>query len=165
MANKKPSRPSTPEIHTNPTILPPADPAVQEAAPTSNCLLAPGLKPGDPLYETARAAQTFAAAAKSAATRRAYKSDWKAFSTWCSTNSLAALPAEPATVALYLTALAGKGRKAATTSRRVISISAAHRNAGYKSLCDRSHPVVMETLQGSSRHARFATRMRFYSRP
>jgi integrase len=103
------------------------------------------------LYETARAAQKFAQSAKSAATRRAYNSDWRDFESWCSNNNLAALPAEPVTVALYLSALAGKGRKAATISRRVVSISVAHRCAGLSSPCDRNQTLVSETLQGIRR--------------
>jgi hypothetical protein len=59
-----------------------------------------GLKSGDPLYGTARAAQAFAVAAKSAATMCAHKSDSNDFATWCHTNSPVALPAEPATVAM-----------------------------------------------------------------
>jgi hypothetical protein len=149
MTDYKPQDTSTPENPVNPSNLPPSNPAGLGTAPTTQSELIPALKPGDPPYETARAAQTFAAAAKSNATRRAYNSDWKDFSAWCSTNNLVALPSEPVTVALYLTALAGKGRKAGTISRRVISISAVHRDAGLNSPCDRSHPVVLKTLQGT----------------
>jgi integrase len=109
------------------------------------------LDPNDPLYSTVRAAQDYARAARSVATRLAYNSDWKDFSAWCTENRLAVLPAEPATVALYLSALAEKGRKAATITRRLTSISTAHRRAGFPSPCDRSHTIVAETMQGIRR--------------
>jgi hypothetical protein len=44
-----------------------------------------------------------------------------------------------------------KGRKAATITRRLTSISTAHRRAGHFLPCDRTHTIVAETLQGIRR--------------
>ena len=46
-------------------------------------------------------AAAFIRQAKSAATLRAYGSDWRDFETWCKANGRAALPAVPSTIALY----------------------------------------------------------------
>src|SRR5580704_18442204 len=85
------------------------------------------------LSKTMRAAETFALAARSSTTIRAYSSDWKDFADWCAENYLPALPAEGSSVALYITALAERGRKVATISRRLVSIASIHRKEGYES--------------------------------
>jgi hypothetical protein len=57
------------------------------------------------------------AASRSAATRRAYASDWADFGTWCAGAGVEALPATPEAVALYLTALADAGANASSHPR------------------------------------------------
>ena len=52
------------------------------------------------------AAQGYASAATAASTRRAYASSWATFQRWCDEKDLVALPAEPASVALFLADLA-----------------------------------------------------------
>ena len=47
-------------------------------------------------------AEDFVRAAKSPATLRAYRSDWADFASWCQAHELCPLPAEPASVALYI---------------------------------------------------------------
>lgn len=84
------------------------------------------------LDDLADLAFTFATASKAPATIRAYRSDWQHFSTWCEAHGLVALPAEPSTVALYLTDMAATA-KVATLTRRLSSISQAHRTAGHES--------------------------------
>ncbi|HST91338.1 MAG TPA: hypothetical protein VLJ13_03990 [Brevundimonas sp.] len=66
-------------------------------------------------------------------TWRAYKSDFADFRTWCASQQPPAesLPATPATVALYLTALA-EVRKPSTIRRRLASISVTHQVAGLR---------------------------------
>lgn len=66
---------------------------------------------------------------KSAATLRAYGTDFGSFELWCHRHHLEALPAEPDTVALYLTACAEQGAAIATLRRRVVAISQAHKAA------------------------------------
>jgi integrase len=80
----------------------------------------------------AAAAAGYALGSKAVATRRAYKSDWAHFAGWCAMAGLQALPADPATLALYLTAHAG-GLKVSTLQRRLASISQAHKAEGLAS--------------------------------
>jgi hypothetical protein len=116
----------------------------------------PQLPADDPLYETAQAAGEYMKAAKAVATRKAYSSDWRHFLAWCEANHLAALPATPSTIALYLTSLARPGegekpRKAATITRRLTSINAAHKRAGLDSPATMNHRLVADTLHGIRR--------------
>ena len=81
-----------------------------------------------PLVEAAR---EFAQAAKSEATRRAYASDLRDFDSWCASQRRSPMPAEPETVALYITDLARSGRAASTIQRRLAAISQVHQLAGH----------------------------------
>ncbi|MCY0096974.1 tyrosine-type recombinase/integrase [Hoeflea ulvae] len=54
-------------------------------------------------------ARAYVEAASSANTRKAYAADWKHFNAWCRRSGLAALPANPQTVGLYITACATSG--------------------------------------------------------
>ncbi len=94
-------------------------------------------------------ARNYAAAAKSERTRRTYRSLWQGFVGWCETNALAALPALPSTVALYLTARADSGRKVATLDLDLAAISQAHKMAGYET--PRSSAEVKAVVQGIRR--------------
>lgn len=51
-------------------------------------------------------AREFATASRSDATLAAYASDLRHFSAWADAKGLAAMPADPETVALYLTSMA-----------------------------------------------------------
>lgn len=82
---------------------------------------------------------------KSESTRKAYRTDWKDFESWCRSKGLNSLPAFPATIAGYLISLS-KTHKAATLERRVISIRQAHSMAGYP--LDKNDCCVRETLRG-----------------
>lgn len=73
-----------------------------------------------------QAAQAFASRAISDATRRAYRQQWATFAEWARRNGLEALPAAPATLALYLTARAQGGAKVATLEQALAAISQAH---------------------------------------
>jgi integrase len=84
------------------------------------------------LAELAEEAFRYAAASKSPATIRAYRSDWADFTGWCACRSLTALPASAETIVLYVTDLAGVA-KVATIARRVAAISQAHQAAGHES--------------------------------
>jgi site-specific recombinase XerD len=76
------------------------------------------------------AVDAFAASAKSAATRRAYRSDARDFIAWCVGQGVAPVPAEPRTVCRYVTALVGRGLSVSTVDRRVAAITALHRAKG-----------------------------------
>jgi len=90
------------------------------------------------------------AASKSAATKRAYASDFGAFELWCHQYGLAALPAEPDTVALYLTAMAAQDAAVATLRKRLVAISQAHRAAGVSAPPTQSQ-TVRRTMAGIAR--------------
>jgi integrase len=77
------------------------------------------------------AARELAGASRAPNTLRAYRSDWRHFTRWCSDHVLAALPARPETVALYLAGMAAGGARAVSIQRRLSSISQAHQAAGH----------------------------------
>ena len=95
-------------------------------------------------------ARDYARAAKTASTLRAYAADWRHFTEWCATHGLQALPASPETIALYLAALATTHRPA-TITRRLTSITKAHRANGLASAATVSELAVGETLKGIRR--------------
>ena len=84
------------------------------------------------LVDRMASVRAYLEAANSGNTRRAYAADWAAFSTWCKTQGVDALPAPPAEVARYLAQLADGGLKPSTIRRRAAAISAAHKAAGYE---------------------------------
>jgi site-specific recombinase XerD len=77
------------------------------------------------------AAHDFALAEKSAATRRAYRSDFATFTNWCRTRNAEPMPASPETVAAFLASQATGGARASTISRKAAAIRYAHRLAGH----------------------------------
>src|SRR5215469_11298370 len=81
------------------------------------------------LSDLAARAAEFARSSRSAATERAYRSDWADFWNWCGRAGLSPLPASPATVGAYLSARATE-LKVATLNRRIAAITVAHRTAG-----------------------------------
>lgn len=72
----------------------------------------------------------FALAEKSAATRRAYRSDFAVFSTWCAGRGFEPLPAASDVVAAFLADQAAAGVRPSTLNRRVAAIAYAHELAG-----------------------------------
>lgn len=69
----------------------------------------------------------YVAAARAPNTLRGYRSDWAEFTAWCAQHHLDPLPAAPATITGYLTALARAQAKVGTMSRRLSAIRFAHR--------------------------------------
>jgi site-specific recombinase XerD len=96
--------------------------------------------------------------ARSENTNRAYRSDLGHFTLWCHRFSLAAMPATPETVALYLSAMvsATPPAKVSTVRRRLVAISQAHRAAGHPS--PTTTEVVRKAVAGIGR--RFGSRPR-----
>lgn len=106
--------------------------------------------------ETVRAAREYAEAARAPNTLRAYASDIEDFSTYCRVElgGAVALPADPETVSLYITDLAkeepvGRDLKVSTIGRRLASISAWHKRAGFPSPTE--DRLVRETMKGIRR--------------
>jgi integrase len=84
----------------------------------------PALAPGE--IATAR---DYIDASRAASTRKAYAADWNRFSLWCRQRDASPLPAEPALVAVYLSALA-KRQAPPSIARALAAIAHAHRRAG-----------------------------------
>lgn len=80
------------------------------------------------LQRTAERAKEYMRQAKAANTIRAYRSDWRHFTEWCTRQQLPFLPASQETVTLYLTELAATA-KTSTLQRRLSAIAQAHRTA------------------------------------
>ena len=81
-------------------------------------------------------------------TLRAYQSDFKDFSAFCTKNGFSSIPTEPKIIALYLTNLS-KSSKFSTLKRRIASISVIHKLKGH--YLDTKHPIIMENLHGIKR--------------
>jgi integrase len=100
-------------------------------------------------------ARTYRVEARAEATRRAYARCWRDFTSWCRANGRISLPADPETLAGYLTWLAsgrGTGRLPAITSLQVVlaALKLAHQAAGQPHQID--HPMVKEVWRGIRRH-------------
>jgi integrase len=85
-----------------------------------------------PLATLGEQARAYAESGPADNTRRAYRTDWLAFTAWCAARELAPLPAAPATLALYLTDQADV-LKVSTLQRRLVAIAQAHRLKGHAS--------------------------------
>ena len=85
---------------------------------------------------------------KSINTLRAYKSDFKDYSAFCTKHGFKSLPSEPKVVSLYLTYLS-KNMKISTLRRRLVSISMVHKLKGH--YLDTKHPIIIENLMGIRR--------------
>ena len=85
---------------------------------------------------------------KATNTLRAYKSDFKDFSSFCIKHGLNSLPTEPKIISLYLTSLS-KNSKVSTIRRRIVSISMIHKLKGH--YLDTKHPIIIENLLGIKR--------------
>jgi integrase len=100
-------------------------------------------------------ANALAAESHAESTRRAYLSDFASFEAWCAARGLVSMPALPATVAVYVTALfkgrdGVKGKALATIERALAGIAHAHRARGFE--WPRSEPTVAKVMVGIRRH-------------
>jgi site-specific recombinase XerD len=82
-------------------------------------------------------------------TKRAYASDFRQFSAWCSSAGVSSLPATPETVAAYFSSMADMGRKASTIDRARAAVRMAHEAAGCADPTSEKH--VRLTLKGIRR--------------
>ena len=81
-------------------------------------------------------------------TLRAYKADYKDFTSFCIRNGFRSMPSEPKIITLYLTHLS-KSCKFSTLKRRLASISVVHKLSGH--YIDIKHPMITENLMGIKR--------------
>ena len=82
-------------------------------------------------------------------TIRAYKSDFKDFSLFCTQNGFKSLPSDPKIVSLYLTHQSTKNIKISTLRRRLVSIGVMHKLKGH--YLDTKHPSIIENVLGIKR--------------
>jgi site-specific recombinase XerD len=103
------------------------------------------------LEDLVRKANDLIQSAKAASTRKAYRTDWRAFESWCCGYQVPSLPSTPEIVALYIADCVSH-LAAATISRRLSSITKAHQAAGFdNSPASTRHFVVSEVLKGARR--------------
>lgn len=107
------------------------------------------LNPVTDIAALAEKTRAFVAACRADKTVRGYQSDWAAFSHWSAAHALCALPAAPSTVAMYLSDSSSR-LAVATLSRRLTSITAMHKDAGFLESPAR-HPLVLATFKGIRR--------------
>lgn len=100
------------------------------------------------LVRIIESAFTAAAESKSASTRTAYQSDWTLFESFCARHGLVSKPADPSTVALFITHQVDSGRAIATVVRELAAIAQAHKLAGHLTPVDAR---VREVLKGLRR--------------
>ncbi len=81
-------------------------------------------------------------------TLRAYQSDFRDFSSFCTKNTFSPMPTQPKVIALYITHLS-KSSKFSTLKRRIASISVIHKLKGH--YLDTKHPIIKENLHGIKR--------------
>lgn len=105
--------------------------------------------------------------ARSDNTRKAYKSDWIVFESWCNAKGVASLPSTPRIVAAFISDLVlgkvlkywsnGKSRTEGKPSPRKMSTilrymsSITHEHITHRHLPPTQHPAVIEELEGARR--------------
>jgi site-specific recombinase XerD len=100
------------------------------------------------IYEAS--AQRYEIRRKAENTKRAYRSAWADFQTWCKQAGFDALPANIEAVRYYLADLADKGKSVSTIEVRRAAISAAH-VAARCATDPTHHPDVKELMEGITR--------------
>ena len=91
--------------------------------------------------------ERFAEKSRSTATKRAYRSDWNDFSSWCARYERVALPAAAETVGLYLGSVADR-LSLATLERRLAAIATLHKEAGFDSPASVSKGALRKIWKG-----------------
>src|SRR5471032_1843047 len=102
------------------------------------------------LEEAAEKARDYAGKAKAPNTLRSYRAAWDDFAAWCTAGGRTALPALPATLAMYLADRADT-HKTATLQHRLAAISQAHQQGGFADLNPCRDPQVREVWKGIRR--------------
>ena len=102
------------------------------------------------LEAAADKARDYAGKAKASNTLRNYRAAWDDFAAWCAAGGRTALPALPATLAMYLADRADT-HKTATLQHRLAAISQAHQHAGFADLNPCRDPHVREVWKGIRR--------------
>lgn len=111
---------------------------MSEVSPTPDIIVIPERGPVD--IEVAESIRRHTADPVAANTKRAYRSDWRAFTSWCAEHGFDPLPAKPEAVAGYISNLADLELSWATIVRHLATIASAHHMAELPSPTD--HPLV-----------------------
>ncbi len=143
--------PEPPEAPPKPVALVAPRPAAVPAAVALPAAL---------LHDELARARSYADASRAASTRRFYAQDWTRFELWCRERDIAALPADPRAVAVFLAAEAARGCAPPTVNRRLAGIGWAHRRAGHPAPQKTGgSAAIAEVLAGIRRsHARAPAR-------
>ena len=115
------------------------------------------IKPSAEVERLSESAKEHASDAKAENTKRAYRADWHKFEEWSAVNEVSPIPATPEVVAAYVAHLAETGYKPASIDRALVSISEAHKLAGFYP-SPTSTAAVRETLKGVKRKLMTAQR-------
>ena len=106
------------------------------------------------LYDLVQKAKSFVASAKSPATLKAYRNDWRDFESWCRLQNLPSLPSTPETVSLYIADQASTPALATITrrlsnevTRRINEAANTNPKAGTKS---GKHATLSESLRDAT---------------
>lgn len=121
----------------------------QENPKTTGLAEAPPTLLSVALQDAAADAEVFATASRAASTWRAYESDWPIFCAWCQTMDLAAMPAAPSTVAMFLAAQAKNGTAPSTLNRRLAAIRLMH--LGARVVSPHNAVEIQEVMRGIRR--------------
>jgi site-specific recombinase XerD len=101
------------------------------------------------LEDLSRRAALYATRAKGDGTRRAYRSAWRGFESWCRDLGREPLAADPDTIAMYVVRCADAGRAVSSIRVALAAIRTAHLLAGVA--VDLRHPRLAMVVEGVTR--------------
>jgi site-specific recombinase XerD len=101
------------------------------------------------LEELSRRAALYATRAKGDGTRRAYRSAWRGFETWCRDLGREPLAGDPDTIAMYVVRCADAGFAVSSIRVALAAIRTAHLLAGLS--VDMRHPRLAMVVEGVTR--------------
>jgi len=105
--------------------------------------------PVDEIAALAEYARQIASKAKSANTKRSYRSQWANYVRYCDSLGLKPLSGDPAVVGLFLAALRRDGKRLSTIRSHLSAVSTAHRLAGLR--LGLGHRAIDSVLEGLKR--------------
>jgi site-specific recombinase XerD len=101
------------------------------------------------IEELSRRAALYATRARGDGTRRAYRSAWRSFETWCASLGREPLAADPDTIAMYVVRCADQGFAVSSIRVHLAAIRTAHLLAGLS--LDLRHPRLAMVVEGVTR--------------
>jgi site-specific recombinase XerD len=101
------------------------------------------------IEELSHRAAVYATRARGDGTRRAYRSAWRSFETWCQSLGREPLAADPDTIAMYVVRCADQGFAVSSIRVHLAAIRTAHLLAGLS--LDLRHPRLAMVVEGVTR--------------